>query len=353
MKTLPPIGCHGRGAQASSLTQPVSFRELPIEGQMRLVKEAGVFDFFDRQPLPHEVSEFLGGVGRHALPVFTGTWSYQLGRDKDALARNAKAASEVGTRMHNVMLFKHRADGRLVTDEEVVEFYLQAFDVWQAVGIEIAFEVHVNMWSEDFRRIAPVARAIQARGVPFNFTLDYSHIIFKIGNEREQAVSGIRDDVVSGRLVLDPFEAGNLCDEWLSMGIVRWLQVRGVAPNGPANLWSRIDPDTPNPGMLDQADHAGEFGRGILYPFTRPEPGEWHSEWFAYKLELAKEVVRKVMRRHLVDATSPLTFITTEMINLPDYADGARFSLIGQNAAIAAHLRRLWHEMSIKVPMHG
>ena len=30
------------------------------------------------------------------------------------------------------------------------------------------------------------------------------------------------------------------------------------------------------------------------------------------------------------------------MINLPDYAHNARFSLIGQNAAIATYLRETW-----------
>ncbi len=92
MQTLPPIGCHGRGAQASSLTNPVSHQEAPITEQMRLVKEAGVFDFFDRQPLPQEAPEFVQGASQYALPVWTGTWSYQLGRDDGALDRNAKAA---------------------------------------------------------------------------------------------------------------------------------------------------------------------------------------------------------------------------------------------------------------------
>ncbi len=68
--------------------------------------------------------------------------------------------------MHNMMLFKQHADGRLLTDEEVAGFYLRAYEIWQAQGIEISAEVHVNMWSEDFRRIAPVARAVQSRGIP-------------------------------------------------------------------------------------------------------------------------------------------------------------------------------------------
>ena len=42
--TLPPIGCNGRGAQASSMQAPVSLAEPSIEEQFRLVSEAGVFD---------------------------------------------------------------------------------------------------------------------------------------------------------------------------------------------------------------------------------------------------------------------------------------------------------------------
>ena len=62
---------------------------------------------------------------------------------------------------------------------------------------------------------------------------------FKIDNPEEQDISGIREDVEAGRVILDPFEAGNLCDEWLELGIVRWLQVLAEVPTGPKNIWSK------------------------------------------------------------------------------------------------------------------
>ena len=83
----------------------------------------------------------------------------------------------------------------------------------------------------------------------------------------------------------------------------------------------------------------------IMYPFTKPEPGEWHSPWYAYKLEPTKEVVRKVLRYHKADPEKRLDFITTEMINLPDYGHNAKFSLIAQNAAIAQFVRDTWAEI--------
>jgi hypothetical protein len=86
-----------------------------------------------------------------------------------------------------------------------------------------------------------------------------------------------------------------------------------------------------------------------LYPFTKPLAGEWHSAWHAYKLEPTKEVVRKVLRHHKNDPAKRLKFITTEMINLPDYAHNAKFSLISQNAAIAQFVRDTWAEIDSSV----
>ena len=214
------------------------------------------------------------------------------------------------------------------------------------LGVEPAFELHVKMWSEDFRRVTPVALAVQDRGIPFNFTLDYSHVNFKIENPEKQDISGIRYDVETGRLILDPFEAGNLCDEWLELGIVRWLQVRSAVPNGPKNIWSVAEPGQPVAGM-PMIEEGGEpaVGRGIMYPFTKPGPGEWHSPWHAYKLEPTKEVVRKALRYHKADPEKRLNYITTEIINLPDYGHNAIFSLIDQNAAAAQFVRDTWAEI--------
>src|SRR3546814_17337392 len=55
------------------------------------------------------------------------------------------------------------ADGRPVTDKEVADFYVFAWEEGERRGIEPSFEIHVNMWSEDFRRVATVARMVEAR----------------------------------------------------------------------------------------------------------------------------------------------------------------------------------------------
>ncbi|HWT20475.1 MAG TPA: xylose isomerase [Variovorax sp.] len=346
---LPPIGCNGRGAQASSMKVPVSLVEAPVEEQFRLVHDSGLFDSFDRLPMPGQLDTFIRCIERYGLPVKTASWFYALGRDEALLSTKLKLAAEVGALQHNMMVYWHDGHGRPVTDEEVAEFYLRAYDEGMARNVEPTLELHVNMWSEDPRRVVPVAEAVRRRGVPFNFTLDYSHVIFKIGNAQELAICGLADDVAAGRTVLDPFQPGNLLDQWLDMDIVRWLQVRSVAPNGPRNIWSCSDSSQAVAAVPEHSIfpyRAGEPGRGILYPFTQPAPGAWHSAWDDGALDMTREVVRKVLARHLRQgADSPLRAITTEMINLPDYAHNARFSLIDENAAIARHVRDTWQSM--------
>jgi hypothetical protein len=339
------IGCNGRGAQASSIDHPISLEEASIDEQFRLVRDTGVFDYFDRIPLRSDIEQYRAAIEKYDLPIHTVSWFYRLGADEALLSDNLKIGAEIGADMHNIMIFTDHAAGHVVTDQEIVDCYLQAYDEGMKIGVEPTFELHVNMWSEDFRRVTPVALAVQDRGVPFNYTLDYSHVNFKIDNPEEQDISGIREDVEAGRLVLSPFDAGNLCDEWLELGIVRWLQVRSVAPNGPKNIWSVQQPGVPVAGMPTLPDDAEPVtGRGIQYPFTEPAPGEWHSPWGREKLEPTKEVVRKVLAYHKADPQKRLKYITTEMINLPDYGHNAKYSLIGQNAAIAQFVRDTWEE---------
>ncbi|MBS0318276.1 MAG: xylose isomerase [Proteobacteria bacterium] len=327
------LGCNGRGVQLSSITQPVQLPELPIREQFRLVSEAGVFDYFDRLPLRSNLGEYLRSIDEFGLPVHSCSWFYRLGDEADMalLTDNLRLCKEVGATVHNIMTFTHHADGHALTNAEVMDHYLAVYDAGMALGIEPSFELHVNMWTEEFLRVEQVARDVQARGVQFNFTLDYSHVNFKIGNPEELDVSGVREAVERGELILDPFEPGSLCDRWLEMNIVRWTQLRTVAPSQPKNLWHRNDD--------------GQFARGIQYPILKPKEGEWHSPWNAYLLEPSKEAIRKALRYHVTHPESPLKFITTEMINLPDYGLSAKYNLFEQNIAAAQFIRRAWDEV--------
>jgi len=349
MPLLPPIGCNGRGIQDSSPVRPIGLEEHSLEEQFRLLKRTGVFDYLDRLPLEHEMEAFRRNIEKFNIPVHTTSWFYAMGKDEALIRANLKRTAEIGATTHNFMLYSRHADGHMLSVDEVADAYLRAYDVAMEYGVEPTFEIHVNCWTEDPRMVTPVALAVQRRGVPFNLTLDYSHMIFKIGNDEELEISGIREDVAAGRVVLDPFQKGNLVDEWLDQNIVRWYQMRASVPNGPRNLWAPHQPGVflaaiPEPMIFPMV--AGDPGRGILYPFTQPAPGEWHSPWHSYLLEPAREVARKVLRYHAHNPASRLRYITTEMITQPDYGQNAKFSLLGQNADIAAFLRKTWLDLA-------
>lgn len=317
------IGCNGRGVQHA---QAVS-----VDEQFRMVKESGVFDHFDRMPQPGQERDYLRAAERHGIPIRTGLWSYTAGRDEALLEKNLRICKEAGGEFHNIMLYTRHADGHVVTDENIVDFYLRAHELGQQIGIAIGYEVHIYMWSEDLRRITPIARQIRARGVPFNFVLDHSHVLLKVDNPEEQDACGIREDVESGRLIIDPYEEGNVVDEWISMNMTPWMQIRPVSPNGPKNPWQLKD--------------GGTYGRACQYPFFRPPQGQWHLPWHAYRVQPCKDIVRRMLRHHLHTPESPLKYITTDMIDMPDYGGGVKYSLFEQNVAIAQWFRDTWGAM--------
>ena len=56
-------------------------------------------------------------------------------------------------------------------------------------------------------------------------------------------------------------------------------------------------------------------------------------------------MVRKAFRHHITTPDSPLRYITTDMIDMADYGENARYSLFEQNVAIASWLRSTWDDM--------
>ncbi len=316
------LGCNGRGAQHRPGNPP------SIDEQFRMIKDSGVFDYFDRMPQPGEEKEYVKAAEKYDLPMLTGLWTYTMGHDENLLINNLQLTKDTGGLCHNIMVFDKHADGHSITDDEVLQIYLFAYDNAQRIGVEITFEVHIYMWSEDVRRINKVADMVQAEGLPFNFLLDHSHVLLKLENPEEQDRCGIRQIVDNKNLILDPFEPGNICDDWIERNMTLWHAVRPVAPNGPKNLWAK--------------DDDGNYGRACQYPFMRPRKGEFHSDWYAYKVEPCKEVTRKLLRYHRDNADSKLKYITTEIIDLIDYGEGAQYSLFEQSVAIGEWIHETW-----------
>ena len=89
-----------------------------------------------------------------------------MGRDELLLEDNLRLGAYLGSRVHNTQIMMDQPNGRLVTNDEVAETYLRAYEVGEKVGCIPTFEVHVNMSSEDFRRITEVADQVESEGFP-------------------------------------------------------------------------------------------------------------------------------------------------------------------------------------------
>ena len=302
--------------------------EFDLDTRFRMVKESGVFDYYEKTPAPGEIDLYLQARDRYQLPIRAGSFYYVLGRDQPLLEWHLRVARELGSVVQNVQIRTHDIDGILVTDERLAETYLWAAELGERLGVAPCFEVHVNMWSENFARVTRVGELVEARGVKFNITLDHSHVIFKIDNPAEQEIQGLRAEIDSGVVELDPFKPGSVCAIWLQRNYVRHAHARAAVPANPLNTWA-THPD-------------GSFGRGIQYPFIRPRDGEWHSPWDEHRLEPWKEVVRQILRHHITHADSCLGQITTEFIPYADYGGGARYSIFDNNVACARWIRETW-----------
>jgi hypothetical protein len=316
------IGCAGNGVVHTDAD------DFSVDARFRMVKEAGVFDYYDKTAPPGELDAYLRASAKHGLPLRAGGFYYTLGRDEPLLLWHLRMGKEAGAVVHNVQIRTHAADGHLVTDAEVAETYLWAAETGERLGVTPCFEVHVNMWSEHLGRVSQVAQLVENRGAKFNITLDHSHVIFKMDNPREQEIQGMRADIDAGRLVLDPSRPGHVAGQWIARNHVRHAHARTVIPNNPTNVWAT------NP--------SGTLGRGIQYPFIEPAPGQWHSEWDAAKLGPWKDLTRQLLVHHSTHAESCLGQISTEFIPSPDYGGGARYSIFENNVACARWLRDAW-----------
>jgi len=306
-----------------------------IDTTFRMVKEAGVFDYIDKTPPEADAPAYLKASEKYGVPVLAGGWFYAIGKDEELIEKNLKLGQALGSRVHNVQILTNHADGHPVTDQEVADWYLRARDIGMKLGVEPCFEVHVNMWSEDFRRVERVAKMVEARGQPFRMTLDHSHVIFKMDNPLEQEIGDIRGDVEAGRLVLDPRKPGAVTDRWIDAGYPRHCHARAAVPNNPKNTFYRYEDGRP--------------GRGIQYPFVRPKPGTWFEGWDGALLEPWKDVLRRLLRFHATSPKSCLGQISTEFISRPDYGSGCHYSMFEQGVACAGWLRGLWRDIQAEV----
>jgi len=302
---------------------------LSLDEKFKWVKDSGVYDYYDKTPASlNEEDDYLAASEKYQLPILAGGWFYVMGRDEALLKQNLQLGARLGSTVHNTQILMHHADGHLLSNEEVANIYCEASEWGEQCSCLPTFEVHINMWSEDFPRISAVADIVEARGITFRMTLDHSHVIFKIDNEEEQTASGIRDAVESGALVLDPSKPNNVCAEWIERGFVWHAHARAAVPNNPKNSLAH-HPD-------------GRVGRGVQYPFIQPATGQYVEPWDELKLQPWKQVIEMLFEHHALNAESRLGQISTEFIPNTDYGEGNGYSLFDNSVACARWLRSVW-----------
>lgn len=121
-----------------------------VRTRFRMVKEAGSSTTSTRPRTRIRSRTSRPARRRPVCRSAAGGWFYELGGDEGLLERNVKLGAELGSLVHNTQIKLRHADGHVVTDDEVMAAYLAAAELGEKYGCVPCFEVHVNMWSEDF-----------------------------------------------------------------------------------------------------------------------------------------------------------------------------------------------------------
>ena len=306
-----------------------------IATRFKMVKEQAIFDYVDKTPESHEVDDFKKYSQEYNLPIRGGGWFYEIGNHKELLEKNLKTGKELGSLVHNTQIKAYKSNGQLANDIDIRDAYLEAYDLSLKYDVIPCFEIHVNMWSEDFLRVSKVGKMVEQMGAEYNLTLDHSHVIFKIDNPKEQKIFNIDKQIKSGELILDPFAVGNVVESWINNGWIRHCHARAAVPNNPINIFGK-HPD-------------GSLGRGIQYPFKKPEENEYHENWDEKLLEPWKECIRMLMKHHINDEKSKLGQISTEFIPNTDYGEGCQYSLFEQAIECTKWMKKTWNELNKEV----
>ena len=123
------------GIQTNDIRHAKANGMLDIDTTFQMVKEAGVHDYVDKTPDPHEIEEFEAASRKFGLPVRAGGWLYTLGHDEPLFEKNIKTAKRLGSLLHNTQILTHHADEHPVTNMEVVETYLHFCEIGGKHGV--------------------------------------------------------------------------------------------------------------------------------------------------------------------------------------------------------------------------
>ncbi|MEN9383726.1 MAG: hypothetical protein RL323_869 [Pseudomonadota bacterium] len=296
------------------------------------IQHSGAFDYIEKNIDPTEdFRPYFDLVQRYGIPIGVFGGIFCAGQDEAVMHWGLRTARKLGARVFNMQLYSRHANGQAIRNEQVADWFMDALDRGAASDCQPTLEVHVDMWSEQFRRVEEVANLLAQRGAPLFITLDHSHLIFKIGLAQELAASGLAEQPEGGRLQLEPGHATTFYDIWLKEGWVAHAHTRSVAPGVPCNR------------AMNR--RRGLQGRAIQYPLIEPPPGTFHQPWRAQELNPWKQAVRELLAHMRQHPERTPQQISCEFIPFPDYGGGGRYSVWDNNIACAHWLRSEWEAL--------
>ncbi|PXW93981.1 hypothetical protein C7444_11614 [Sphaerotilus hippei] len=293
------------------------------------IRHSGAFDYIEKNIDPGEdFAPYFDLVERHGVPIRVFGGIFCAGVDEPRMRWGLATGGRLGAPVFNMQLYARHADGHALGDEEVARFFLEAMEHGSRSGCLPSLEVHVDMWSESFRRVERVAERLARSNVRLRLTLDHSHLIFKIGHAAELALSGLADEPDGARALLAPDGAATFYRQWLQEGWVAHAHARSVAPGVSHNAAANRRRGLP--------------GRAIQYPLIEPPPGSFHAGWQAERLQPWKDAVLDLLRCMRAQPQHAPQRISCEFIPFADYGGGARYSIWDNNLACARWLREQW-----------
>ena len=169
-----------------------------------------------------------------------GGWFYTLGRDEPLFEKNLKTAQRLGSMVHSTQIPTHHAGGHPVTNDEVVETYLNFCEIGEKQGVTLLRSPREHAVG----KLPPCGRCRQAaetQGVKLNMTLDHSHVIFKNDNPPEQKIGDIRG-VSIWQIDPRPFTKSDrpMDRRWMDLALPC-----AAVPNNPKNLDTAKDDGGP------------------------------------------------------------------------------------------------------------
>ena len=159
------VGGSSRGSRSRGTRQIERFR---------MAARAGVFDFVEMHASTGgDLKPYFELVDRYALPVrvIDGTWG--IGCDEATARDMLDAGSRIGSKVLNLRLCGQRNEHGLLTDEQIVAFYLRLSEWGERVGCMPSLDA-CSMSSRDRARVASWGERIAQAGAPFRITLDLS-----------------------------------------------------------------------------------------------------------------------------------------------------------------------------------